>query len=147
MSVLRSLAKEVLITNEIAVASQGDANSSWVQAFQNGNRLAYLIQVEVVGTSVAAKLQQATSSAGAGNKDITGAAITTITAAGSGKKFATIEIGPGAMDDKNGFIYVQCQVDVTGTCTWGVMRLEYWLRNPGEIDQDASYVEAVAVYD
>jgi hypothetical protein len=144
---MRSLAKVMLITNEIAVASQVSANTSWIQAFARGNRLAYKVWAQVVGTSVAAKLSQATDSAGTGAKDITGAAITTITAAGSGKKFALIEIGPGAMDDKNNFAWVRLVATIVGTCTWGVERMEYELRSPGEIAQDASFVESIAVYD
>lgn len=59
------------------------------------------------------KLVQATSAAGAGVKDITGAVITQLSATNDNKQ-ASIEIDPYQLDFNNGFRYVAAVIDVTG---------------------------------
>jgi len=58
------------------------------------------------------KLQQATSSGGAGAKDITGAAITQIVKASGDNKVAQINLNTDSLDVANGFRYVSMIVTV-----------------------------------
>jgi len=130
-----------------AVASQASANTDWIQVFADANRATFSLRFGAVGTSLAMKLTQATSSGGANAKDITNAAITTVLNAAEGTAMlVTIEIGPGALDTANGFIWVRAEVVATGTCVWSV-ELELYDLRVLPPTQHASYAEAVRVYD
>lgn len=131
------------------IAQQSSANTAWELAFADdamANRWMAEINFGAIGTSLDAKVTQAQDSSGTGAKDVTGAALTQIlTALQNG--LATIDIGPGALDDKNGFKYVRVEVTVVGTTVWGVNTCRYDLRNPGKLAQDATYRQQVRVYD
>lgn len=126
------------------IASQASANTDWIQVFADANRAVFQIVVGAVGTSLAVKLTQAQDDAGTGAKDITSAALVTITNGGSNgeNSICTIDIGPGDLDDKNGFDYVRCEVTATGTCVWGVILCLYDLRIQPPT-QHSSYEQAV----
>jgi len=130
-------------------ADQGDLNTAWVEPFADGGsaeRAVFEIVVGTAGANLDMKLTQATSSGGAGAKDITGAAITAITTT-TDLCIKTIEIGPGAMDDKNGFKWVRAEVLVAGasTAVYSVTLIKHRLRYPGTGTQDATYSEQVVV--
>lgn len=133
----------------IVSAAQGSLNTSWVSPFADGggaDRAVFLLDIGSVSSgTVAMKITQATSSAGAGAKDITGAAITAVTTT-TDESLNTIEIAPGAMDDVNGFKWVRAEVTVsTGTPIYSVIMLKHRLRYPGIGGQDTSYRQAIIV--
>lgn len=66
-----------------------------------------------VAATLDAKIEQATSGAGAGAKDVTGKAITQLTQAGGGSnKQAIINLRPSDLDAKNGFTYFRLSMTV-----------------------------------
>jgi len=74
-----------------------------------------IVMVGTLGTSatVDAKLRQATDSSGTGVKDITGAAITQLTEAGTDSdKQAIIELRPDDLDLDGGFQFVSLSITV-----------------------------------
>lgn len=99
--------------------SASTVTSAWVSAKQF-TMLCALVMVGDLGSSatVDAKLRQATSSAGAGAKDITGKAITQLTQAGTdGDKQAWINVRPEELDVDNGFAFVQLSMTIgTAAC-------------------------------
>jgi hypothetical protein len=65
------------------------------------------------GSTVDAKLQQATDAAGTGAKDITGKAITQLAQAANGaSRQALINLRPDEVDTNNGFTYVRVVITV-----------------------------------
>lgn len=64
------------------------------------------------GSTVDAKLQQATDSGGTGAKDVTGKAITQLLAAGGNNRQAIIEARDTDLDVNNGFAYVRLSITV-----------------------------------
>lgn len=135
-----------------APATQGSFNSSWENPFTDGNRSVYLLVVGATTENVSMKLTQATSSGGAGAKDITGAAIAAITSA-TDNVAVSIEIAPGALDptpDSDGnhqFKYVRAEVTVAsaGTTPCTLLRLDHNLRYHGFSAQHATYSQQVQV--
>lgn len=105
----------ILATLDPSSQAAGTATTAWVKASDFHNLMA-IIDVGVFGASatVDANLQQATSSAGAGAKAITGKAITQLLAGGGNDKQATIEIRDQDLDSANGFEYVALNV-IVGT--------------------------------
>lgn len=95
--------------------SQGAAtvNTGWV-SMALFHSLVALIGTGVMGASgtLDAKLQQATSAAGAGVKDITGKAITQIVKASGDNKQVMIELRDTDLDVNNGFAFVRLQITV-----------------------------------
>lgn len=91
----------------------GTANSGWVD-IKNFHALMALIKTGVLGTSatVDAKLQQATSSGGAGAKDVTNKAITQIVKASGDNKQAIINLKASDLDTEGGFEFVQLSITV-----------------------------------
>ncbi len=78
-----------------------------------------VVQAGTLGASATldAKIQQATSAAGAGAKDVTGKAITQLTQAGTDSdKQAVINLFANELDINNGFTHVQLSITV-GTAT------------------------------
>ena len=84
------------------------ATSDWLTMI-NAVRLFALINVGVVDTTVDAKIQQATTVAGANAKDVTGAKITQFTDQ-DGSKYASIDLEAAALDINNGFVFVQLSI-------------------------------------
>jgi hypothetical protein len=141
--------KNTKVRQLVALATQGSISSSWVAPFTTGesNSAVFMFQVGTIGAGVsfAVKLRQAQDSAGTGAKDITGATISNFTET-EDERIRTIEIGPGALDDANGFTYVQAVVTATGgTAIWGANMLLPALRYPGIGSQHATYDEYVIV--
>lgn len=133
---------DVLITN----AAQGSLNTSYVTPFADGggaNRAVFALLIGAASADVDFKLEQATSSGGGGAKDVTGASITTITTS-TDECFVTIELGPGALDDKNGYKYVRGVVTVAGgTPVYSVLLFKHAMRRAGEFTQGSNYTQQV----
>lgn len=106
-----------------------------------------VIQVGTLGASatVDAKLVQATDSSGTGVKDITGAAITQLTQAGSDSdKQAIISIQNSALDVANDFRYVAVVLTVaTATSDASAVILGLTPRVGPASDNDATTVDEV----
>lgn len=108
-------AERVAIAATIDPVSQGagTVTTGWVSMAQF-HSLTALIQSGVLGASATldAKLQQATSAAGAGAKDITGKALTQIVKASGDNKQATIDVRDTDLDVANGFAFVRLSITV-----------------------------------
>lgn len=92
-----------------------------------------------------AKLEQATSAAGAGAKDITGKAITQLTQAGTDSdKQAVINLRDSDLDIDNGFRYVRLSITVgTATSDAGGELEGFFPRYAPASDFDASTVDEI----
>lgn len=125
--------QQAKVTEVLAVAGIIDPDAyaastvttGWVAA-KNFLRLAALVSVgDMVATAtVNAKLEQATSAAGAGAKDVTGKAITALTQAGvDDNKQAWINLLPAELDVKNNFAFVRLSmtIAVAGSDAAGVL--------------------------
>lgn len=103
------------VLDSIAPSSQavGALTTSWVPVGKFHKLLA-LIQTGVLGAAatVDAKFQQATTSAGAGAKDIAGAAITQVVKATGDSKNVAVNLDPSQLDVAGGFSFVQLSVTV-----------------------------------
>lgn len=97
----------------------GAATTGWVSAAQFQKFLA-IIQAGTFGSSatIDAKIQQATSAAGAGAKDITGKAVTQLLAAGGNNVQCEINLDAQELDVNGGFAFIQLSVTV-GTAASG----------------------------
>lgn len=97
-----------------AISDTTTANSGWAD-MKNFHAMLALIDVGVITATgtVDAKLQQATTSGGAGAKDITGKAITQLLAAGGNNRQALINVKAADLDTENGFEFVQLSVTST----------------------------------
>jgi hypothetical protein len=104
----------------IAPISQGvgSAVSGWIPV-KNYHQFVAIINTGVLGTSatVDAKIQQATSSGGAGAKDITGKAITQIVKATGDGKQALINFRAQDLDTNGAFTHVQLSVTVAAAAS------------------------------
>lgn len=92
----------------------GSSTSSWV-ALANHHNLLAVIQTGAManGSTVDAKLQQATDATGTGAKDITGKAITQLAQAANGaNRQALINLRPEELDVNGGFAYVRIVITV-----------------------------------
>lgn len=101
----------------------GTVTTGWVSIAQFGSLMA-VIMAGTLGTSATldAKLEQATSSAGAGAKDVTGKAITQLVKASNDDDQAVINCGQQDLDVDNGFAFVRLSMTV-GTATSDVAGL------------------------
>jgi len=93
-------------------AAASTFTTSWVDAGSAQCWLA-VISAGTVGTSCDAKIEQASDSSGTGAKDLSGAAITQLTAAGS----AQIQFKPGDLDVANDFNHVRLSITTVGATT------------------------------
>lgn len=92
----------------------GTVSTPWI-AMADQASLTAIVQAGVLGAAATldAKFEQATSSAGAGAKDVTGRAMTQLTKAGSDdNKQAIINLGARDLDFANGFTHVRLSVTV-----------------------------------
>lgn len=89
--------------------STGALSTGWVNAGQYESLMAVVVVGDIVSTgTVDAKLEQATSSGGAGAKDVTGKAITQLTQAGTdSNKQAFINCQSEDLDVAGGFAFVR----------------------------------------
>ena len=108
-----SEAHSILATLDPVSQGAATVTTGWV-SMAYFHSLVAIIQTGVLGASATldAKLQQATSSGGAGAKDITGKAITQIVKASGDSKQALIELRDTDLDVNNGFTFVRLSVTV-----------------------------------
>lgn len=103
------------LVGAIAPASRapGDVSTGWVAA-KDFDKFLAVINGGALGTNgtIDAKLEQATTSGGDGVKDVTGKAITQITAA---NKQAMINLRTDELDVNNGFDYVRLTITIGDT--------------------------------
>ncbi len=90
-----------------------------------------------------AQVVQATAAAGTGSKNITGAAITQLSATDDNKQ-VTIEVQTDQLDIANGFRYVAVTFTAAGTTTGYAELLGFSPRHV-PVTQPAAYAEAVQV--
>lgn len=94
------------------VAGAATYTTTWMRA-----SLAYqwlmIISAGTVGTSVDAKVEQATDNSGTDAKDLSGSAITQLTAAGT----AAIQFKPIDLDIDNDFEFVRLSITTVGAST------------------------------
>jgi hypothetical protein len=88
--------------------------TGWIDVSTYGSILAAIFNGDLgPNATVDAKIRQATSAAGAGAKDVTGAAITQFTEAGTdSNKQAFINLATEDLDTNNGFYFVQLSVTI-----------------------------------
>lgn len=96
------------------------------------------------GDTLAAKVVQATSSAGAGSKDIASAAITDLVITDD-DALASIEVRDTALDVANDFRYVSLTIDETGSPVAGAVIALLYGGGGLAPTQPAKYVEKVQV--
>ena len=91
----------------------GTVNTGWVSV-KNHHALMALVSTGVLGAAatVDAKIQQATDSAGAGAKDVTGKSITQIVKATGDNKQAIINAKMADLDTEGAFNYVRLSITV-----------------------------------
>lgn len=126
----------IIPTTLIAHNTTASANSDWISPFtDNANRYYALLNAGAIGTSIDLKVTQAQDSSGTGAKDVTDAdgnalAITQMVSADA-NELRGIDIGPGALDDKNGFKYIRFEVTIAGSCDYSLVGFKYDLRYSG----------------
>lgn len=103
----------ILATLDPASQAAGTYTSNWV-SLANFHNLVALIQTGVLGASATldAKLQQATTSGGAGAKDIAGKAITQVVKASGDNKQVSIDLRDTELDVNGGFAWVRLSITV-----------------------------------
>jgi len=96
----------------------GTYTTGWVNAGLYNGFLAWIFAGDLgTNATVDAKIQQASSSSGTGAKDLTGAAITQLTQAGTDdNKQVAINFKTESLDTNNGFSWVRLSMTV-GTAT------------------------------
>jgi hypothetical protein len=126
------------------------AADTYVTAYVDMGKFRSALAIVLAGTlgssaTLDAKLVQATSSAGAGAKDITGKAITQLTQAGTDSdKQALINVIDSDLDLANGFRYVALSMTVaTATSDAGGVILGLDPRTQPASDNDASTVDEI----
>lgn len=146
----------VLASDRVAVvgAIDPDANAAgtlttgWI-AMSDWGRIMAVIMAGDLGASATldAKLEQATSSGGAGAKDITGKAITQLTQAGTdSNKQAIINCHRDELDLVNGFTHARLSMTVaTATSDSGAVVLGFDPRYNVAADNDAATVDEIIV--
>ena len=80
--------------------------TAWIPV-HNAQRLVAILRCGATDITVDAKLEQATSSGGAGAKDVTDSDITQLTASGGDDKTVGIDLEVANLDTANGFCYVR----------------------------------------
>jgi hypothetical protein len=139
---------QVAIVGRVAPISQGvgSVSTAWVDASKFSKFMA-IVQAGVLGASATldAKLEQATTSGGAGAKDITGKAITQLTKAGSDdNKEAVINLDTEKLDVAGGFRYVRLTLTVgTAASLVSGMLLGFVPRYGPASDSDATTVDEI----
>lgn len=126
--------------------SAGARSTGWVSLVDFASVMA-ILQVGVLGSSatVDAKIEQATSAAGAGAKDVTDKEITQLTQAGTdADKQAIINVAQRDLDIANGFTHVRLTVTVaTAACLTSAVLLGMDPRYLSASDNDAASVDEI----
>ncbi len=111
----QKISEQLAVVATIDPVSQaaGTISTGWISA-ANFERYQATIQTGLMGAgaTVDAKIQQATSAAGAGAKDVAGKAITQIVKATGDNKQAIIGLRASELDVNNGFAFFNVTVTV-----------------------------------
>ena len=134
----------VLATIDPISQGAGTVTTGWVDHSLYLALMA-VIQTGVLGASatVDAKLQQATSSGGAGAKDVTGKAITQIVKASGDNKQALINLKEADLDTEGGFRYVRLSITVGTAASLIAATLYGALPKYQAVSHQAAMVQAV----
>jgi hypothetical protein len=120
--------------------------TGWIAA-KDFNQFLAIVKAGDLGASATldAKLEQATSAAGAGAKDITGKAITQLTQAGTdSNKQALINVKPEELDVNGGFTHFRLSMTIgTATSDTGGLVLGLNARYGAASDHDAATVDEI----
>lgn len=147
--------KNGLLSEQLAVAGviDPDANAAgtlttgWISMAEFGALLAIIMAGELgTNATIDAKFEQATSSGGAGAKDITGKSISQLTQAGTNRsdKQAMLNLRSEELDRRNGFAWVRLSMTgATATSDSAAIVLGTRARY-SPVTQPASVVQAVA---
>ena len=139
---------EAALVAAINPASQGagSVSTGWID-MSKFDKLMAIVQAGALGASATldAKLEQATSGAGAGAKDITGKAITQLTQAGTdSNKQAIINLAAEELDVTGGFDFVRLTLTVaTAASLVSAAVLGFSPRYAPASDNDASTVDEI----
>lgn len=142
------ISEQLAVLAAIDPVSQGvgTISTGWISA-ANFERFQATIQTGVLGAAatVNAKIQQATSAAGAGAKDVTGKAITQIVKATGDNKQAVINLRANELDINNGFAYFNVSITVGAAASLVAARVDGGVaRNlPASALNQAAVVEIV----
>lgn len=126
----------------------GTVTTAWVDASKHERFLA-VIMAGALGTNGAldAKIEQATSSTGAGVKDVTGKAITQLSQAGvdDSDRQALINLNADELDIDNGFTHIRLSMTVaTASCDSAAVLLGFDPRfGPANLNDAASVAQVV----
>jgi hypothetical protein len=127
-------------------AAAGTVNTAWIDV-TNWQNLMAIVMAGDLGASATlnAKLEQATSNAGAGVKDVTGKAITVLTQAGTDSdKQAIVNCSQYDLDFANGFKFVRLSMTVAVAASEiGGLLLGFDPRYNTASDNDAASVKEV----
>ena len=141
-------------TDQVAVVGVIDPDAYAADTYTSGwidmadfNRIMAVVRAGDLGTSATldAKLEQASDSSGTGAKDITGAAITQLTQAGTdSNKQAIINAWAEDLDRANGFTHVRLSMTVgTATSDAGAIVFGFDRRYGSASDGDLASVDEI----
>ena len=136
----------VVATIDPASKGAGTHDSDWVDMSLFGSAQAVLLLgAMTAGSTVDAKIQQATDSGGTGVKDVTGKALTQLTQAGTDdNKQAVINFGGDDLDVANGFRFARLRVTVaTAASLAGGVILGHEPRYAPASDNDLASVDEI----
>jgi len=125
-----------------AVVSTSTVPASYIDV-SGFERFQFKINMGATDGTLDAQVKQATAAAGTGSKNITGAAITQLSATDDNKQ-AIIEVQTSKLDINNDFRYVAITLTASGTTT---LSCEFRGLNPDKapVTQPAAFVEQVFV--
>jgi hypothetical protein len=126
----------------------GTVTTGWISAKNYQSFLAVVLAGDLgASATLDAKIQQASDSSGTGVKDLTGAAITQLTQAGTdSNKQALISFGSGDLDIENGFTHFRLSMTVaTATSDAGALVLGSDPRFGPATEDDAATVDEVVI--
>ena len=150
------MSKTVPLSSEVGILgaidpdayAAGTVTTGWISAAQF-QRFMAVVMAGTLGSSATldAKIEQASDSSGTGAKDLTGAAITQLTQAGSDSdKQAVIAFGSDDLDLANGFTHFRLSMTVaTATSDCGGLVIGSDVRYGPAVDQDAATVDEIVV--
>ena len=124
----------------------GTYTTGWIDMKTFGSVLAIVMAGDLgAGATLDAKIEQATSAAGAGVKDVAAKAITQLTKAGTDdNKQALINLSAEDLDIANGFTHVRLSMTVgTAASDAGAVVLGFDARYQPASDSDAATVDEI----
>lgn len=119
MSLNRISNQIVQIAKIVPITGAATYNSEYINmasASAGQNEILAKVHCGVVGTSVDAKLVQATDASGTGKKDITGKAITQITTTDENASIE-LRLDDNLLDSDNDFVFVGLEITTVGATT------------------------------